>query len=50
MHLGRTNSKDPSQPALGETLTMHHPENSSFSKQKIWTGTETNTASHDRSE
>lgn len=50
MHLGRTKGKDPSQPALGETLAIRHPENSSFSKQEIQTGTETKTASHDSSE
>lgn len=50
MHLGRTNGKDPSQPALGEILTVLHPENSSFSKKERQTGTETKTATHDSSE
>lgn len=50
MHLGRTNGKDPNQPALRETFTTHDPENSSFSKQEIQTGTETKTASCDSGE
>ena len=34
MHLGRTDSKDPRQPMLWETLPMRHPENSIVSANR----------------
>lgn len=48
MFLGRTDSKEPRQPALGEMLTMHHPENSIVSENRKFRQ-ETKIAIHDSS-